>query len=89
MQWEIDIARVCHEANRALCGTLDEDIQLPWEDCPQWQRDSARDNVLKILNSPNADSGVDVETHAELSGTQQIKDRLFFGIVQALRGFVE
>ncbi len=34
-------ARVCHEANRAYCATLGDNSQLPWDEAPQWQRDSA------------------------------------------------
>jgi hypothetical protein len=35
------IARVCHEVNRAYCQALGDDSQPTWEDAPQWQRDSA------------------------------------------------
>jgi len=36
-----EIARVCHEANRAYCETLGDGLQSPWEDAPDWQRESA------------------------------------------------
>jgi hypothetical protein len=36
-----DIARVCHEANRAYCATIGDHSQKPWLECPDWQRDSA------------------------------------------------
>lgn len=49
-----DIARVCHEANRAYCVGLNDDSQLPWDDCPEWQRDSARDGVLFHIKNPDA-----------------------------------
>lgn len=35
------IAKVCHDANRAYCATLGDYSQRLWEDCPQWQKDSA------------------------------------------------
>lgn len=35
------IARVCHEVNRAYCEALGDMSQPAWEDAPQWQRDSA------------------------------------------------
>lgn len=38
----INIARVCHEVNRAYCAALGDTSQLPWEDAPDWQRESAR-----------------------------------------------
>lgn len=35
------IARVCHEVNRAYCQALGDLSQPAWEDAPQWQKDSA------------------------------------------------
>lgn len=35
------IARVCHEANRAYCATLGDFSQAAWEDAPDWQHESA------------------------------------------------
>lgn len=40
-----NIARVCHEANRAYCVTLGDDSQPEWEKAPAWQRESARMGV--------------------------------------------
>ena len=39
------IARVCHEVNRAYCEALGDHSQVPWEDAPEWQRESARMGV--------------------------------------------
>ena len=39
------ISRVCHEVNRAYCQALGDDSQVPWEDAPAWQRESARMGV--------------------------------------------
>jgi len=36
-----DIAKVCHEANRAYCEGLGDTSQPKWEDAPEWQRSSA------------------------------------------------
>ena len=36
-----DVARVAHEVNRAYCQALGDDSQVPWEEAPDWQRDSA------------------------------------------------
>jgi hypothetical protein len=38
-------ARVCHEALRAFSQTLGDDSLLPWDDAPEWQRQSSRDGV--------------------------------------------
>lgn len=35
-----DIARVCHEVNKAYCESIGDTSQLPWEEAPQWQKDS-------------------------------------------------
>lgn len=39
------IARVCHEVNRAYCAALGDFSQPTWEEAPQWQRESARIGV--------------------------------------------
>lgn len=50
----VEIARVCHEANRALCLAFGDDSQLPWDDAPAWQRDSAKEGVRFIMANPDA-----------------------------------
>lgn len=44
----INIAAVCHEANRAYCATLGDLSQPAWADAPDWQRESAIKGVLGI-----------------------------------------
>lgn len=39
------IARVCHEVNKAYCEALGDHSQPSWEDAPEWQRASARMGV--------------------------------------------
>ena len=46
------IARVCHEVNRAYCQSLGDHSQLAWEDAPAWQRESAVHGVVAILANP-------------------------------------
>jgi hypothetical protein len=43
------IAKVCHEANRAYCKALGDDSHLPWESAPSWARESALNGVQAIL----------------------------------------
>lgn len=38
-------ARVCHEALRAYCQTLGDNSLVPWNEAPEWQKDSSRDGV--------------------------------------------
>jgi len=47
-----EIARVCHEANRAYCATLGDYTQLLWSDAPDWQRDSCVAGVKAALANP-------------------------------------
>lgn len=49
-----EIARVCHEVNRAYCSALGDDSQLAWEDAPNWQRRSAINGVEYMLANPAA-----------------------------------
>jgi hypothetical protein len=49
-----DIARVCHEANRAYCAAMGDDSQVPWEGAPEWQRTSAIAGVEFNLSNPEA-----------------------------------
>lgn len=42
------VARVCHEANRALqIATGDPAVSPAWADAPEWQHDSAIESVQK------------------------------------------
>jgi RyR domain len=50
----IEIARVCHEANRAICEATDDASQVPWEQAAQWQRESAIKGVRFALANPDA-----------------------------------
>ena len=56
------IAIVCHEANRAYCGTIGDDSQQSWGDAPQWQRDSAIAGVKFCLANPNAPASANHES---------------------------
>jgi hypothetical protein len=49
------IARVCHEANRAWCEANGDISQLPWDQADQWQRDSALEGVQKALDGATAE----------------------------------
>ena len=49
-----DIARVCHEVNRAYCEGIGDTSQLKWEDAPEWQRNSAIKGVEFSRANPTA-----------------------------------
>lgn len=44
----VQIARVCHEANRAYCETIGDYSQPVWGAAPPWQIDSAIQGVENI-----------------------------------------
>ncbi|MFA5265682.1 MAG: RyR domain-containing protein [Opitutaceae bacterium] len=48
------IARVCHEANRAWCQACNDTTQLPWDEAPKWQRESAIKGVDFCIANPSA-----------------------------------
>ena len=48
-----EIAKVCHEANRAYCLSLGDDSQVPWEEAPEWQRASCIDGVKAHIENPD------------------------------------
>ena len=46
------IARICHEANKAICEANGDESQVHWEEAPLWQRDSAIKGVLFAQANP-------------------------------------
>ena len=48
------VAKICHEANKALCEGLGDDSQVPYADAPDWQRESANRGVVFNLENPDA-----------------------------------
>lgn len=46
-----NVARVCHEANRAYCKTIGDDSQPSWEEAPAWQKESAINGVVFHFNN--------------------------------------
>jgi hypothetical protein len=49
-----NIARICHETNRAWCLALGDTSQPLWENAPEWQRESALKGVFFHLAHPDA-----------------------------------
>lgn len=56
-----EIARICHEANRAYCLTLGDFSQERWEFAPDWQKASAIHGVMFHLKHPDADDAASHE----------------------------
>lgn len=51
---KVEIARVCHEVNRAYCQALGDMSQPTWEDAPDWQKNSALLGVNLHIAEPDA-----------------------------------
>lgn len=49
-----DIARICHEANRAYCHAHHDNTQLPWPVAPDWVHESAIKGVHFAQQNPNS-----------------------------------
>jgi hypothetical protein len=47
-----DIAKVCHETNRAYCQTLGDNSQPTWEEAPEWHQTSVINGVNFHLANP-------------------------------------
>jgi RyR domain len=73
-----DIARVCHEVNRAYCEALGDGSQPPWEQAPQWQRDSALLGVHLHLGNPAAGAQASHESWS----AQKVADGWKYGPVK-------
>ena len=48
---KLQIAKVCHEANRAYCASIGDYSQPSWGDAPEWQKASAINGVNFHLTS--------------------------------------
>lgn len=50
----LQIAQIVHEANRVLCKQHGDNSQVPWEDAPGWQKDSAVTGIMYRKLKPGA-----------------------------------
>lgn len=50
----IHVAAICHDANRQLCLATGDTSQLPWEEAPDWQKDTVLKGVEFHLANPDA-----------------------------------
>jgi len=50
----VQIAKICHQANKAYCEALGDTSQPEWEDAPDWQCKSAINGVLYHLEHPDS-----------------------------------
>ena len=50
----VDAAKICHQANKALCETIYDNSQVDWEKAPEWQKESAIKGVSFCIDNPDA-----------------------------------
>lgn len=48
------VAKICHQANKAICESTGDFSQKDWDYAEQWQRDSAISGVQYALDNPNS-----------------------------------
>jgi hypothetical protein len=73
-----EIAKVCHEINKAYCESIGDDSQPTWEDAPKWQKESAVLGVQFHFENPNAKPSDSHNSWLE----QKIKDGWKWGKVK-------
>lgn len=61
-----DVAKICHEANKAYCESLGDTSQVAWEDAPEWQKLSACAGVDFNLRNPNAPASASHDSWLEV-----------------------
>lgn len=49
-----EIAKVCHEANRAYCAAIGDHSQASWDLAHDWQKSSAVTGVMYHISNPNS-----------------------------------
>ena len=74
----IKIAEVAHEVNRAFCQGIGDSSQVSWEEAPDWQKDSAVQGVLTVLDNPDI---TPEDTHAKWSEVK-LRDGWKYGPVK-------
>lgn len=48
------IAKTCHQVNKAYCESIGDHSQYDWEEAPDWQKKSPIDGVLYYLAHPDS-----------------------------------
>ena len=48
----VDVAAMCHAANREVCAAQGDHSQLPWSEAPTWAKDSAIAGVRTLMLNP-------------------------------------
>lgn len=74
----LEIAKVCHEANKALCEAFGDTSQPHWKDAPEWQQTSAEAGVRFCFDHPDAPPSANHDSWM----AQKIADGWVYGAVK-------
>lgn len=74
----LQIAMVCHQANKAWCEANDDYSQKDWCEAEEWQRQSAISGVIFRIGNP--DKGHDIQHNSWLE--EKVKDGWVYGEIK-------
>lgn len=74
----LQIAIICHEANKVWCEANGDQSQKHWKDAEQWQRDSAIKGVQFALDNPDAPDSAQHDAWMK----DKIENGWVFGVVK-------
>jgi hypothetical protein len=74
----IEIAKVCHNVNRAYCRSIGDDSQPSWEEAPDWQKNSAENGVKFHQDNPGSPPSASHESWMK----QKVEEGWVFGEVK-------
>lgn len=58
----LELASICHTANKALCESIGDNSQPEWSNAPEWQRESAVKGMEFVLANPEAPESANHES---------------------------
>ncbi len=74
----IQIARICHQTNKAFCESIEDFSQKDWDEAPEWQRDSAIKGVVFALHNPDAPASAQHDAWL----ADKVRDGWVFGTIK-------
>lgn len=77
----LQIASVCHEANRAFCETIGDHSQVSFERAPDWQVQSAVNGVEFVQAHPDAPDSAAHDNWLK----EKLADGWKYGLIKSVR----
>jgi hypothetical protein len=73
-----DIAKICHDVLASYCRSQNDFSQVPWEEAPDWQKESALLGVKLHLEDPTATAATSHESWMR----QKLEDGWLYGPIK-------